>query len=138
MLRRKAFAPLLVIEIRHHRESGDRAAFSIARKGQALATTLHLHYRNRKELIENASGEISRFSTLQSVVFELPPSNVRAFRAHVHKVTPEGDLETIKGQLFVVSDEDRQCIDLAQHEGWITATLPKAPCRLEMVFGSNV
>ncbi len=138
LLRCKAFVPLLVIEIRHHQESGDRAAFSIASKGQSLATKLHLHYRNREELMEDANGEISRFSTLQSVVFELPPSTVRGFRTHVHKVTPEGDIETIEGQLIIVSDGDRQCINLAQHEGWIMATLPKASCHLEMVFGSNV
>ena len=91
MLRRRAFAPRLVVELRAAQSDSHPANLAIVDNGQPAVAEVRLGYTDGAESIKTAALEIPKFPTLRFLNLRLPSTQARELKLWTHRLTPEGD-----------------------------------------------
>jgi amino acid permease len=134
MVRRGAFAPRTVVELRAEAGPAERAVFAITSAGRPAPARVRLSYSEGEQDLQGAAGEVPRLSALRSATFSLAAVRARELKVWVHRVTPEGESEGLPALLEVHDGDDIRRFDLALFGGQIVLPLRGDDCRLTIRF----
>ncbi|MGH3146849.1 MAG: hypothetical protein ACRDTR_13720, partial [Rubrobacter sp.] len=129
---RKAFARRTIVELRE--DEGEQAHFSVIAAGRPAVTDVQLSYPEGERRYTAASGEILAFSSLRQATFR-PGENTGAttqLKVWAHKVTPEGDSESIAGVLHVRQGDETREFDLKLSKGQVVLPVAPGACQVEI------
>jgi amino acid permease len=119
LMRSGAFARRLTIEVRDDHRSG-AARFAFLSGERPVSGKVRLEYGDGDQRPEGLAGEIPAFDSLRRAVFELrsddapPPDEVKVW---VHRVTPEGESESLPATALVRAGRHVDATDLSLSRG---------------------
>jgi hypothetical protein len=134
LLRQRTFSGRLSIELREDLRANMPAVFRITANGKRLAAHIGMHYSDNDQQHHAATGEIASFSTLRSIEFQLPAIAARELRIWSHRVTPDGDSESLPARLHVRSGDSSHEYDLGLHGGEIVMPYTGKPVKIQIVL----
>jgi hypothetical protein len=137
-VRRGAFAPRAVVELRQELRDQDTATLSVTSVGQARAASVRLDYADGGQTREAAQGPIQTFSRLRAATLELPLEGARELKVWAHRATPEGTSEPLSVWVAVADGSGVRRVDLAARGGQTVVPLTGGVCRLELTLGGNL
>jgi hypothetical protein len=134
MIRRGAFAPRVVVELRQDRRLDGRSLLAITAGGQPAAADVRLRSADGERQFQSAGGELPEFATLRSVTVDLPAGRARELKVWAHTISPEGMSEGTPVLLAVHDGDERRDVDLGRSGGQIVLRLKHESGRLEFAF----
>jgi amino acid permease len=142
MVRRGAFAPRVVVELREDPSAssgqalseGGRAVFAITADGQPGMAEVRLGYPEGEQRYQAAAGEMPALSLLRYAIFQLPAEQVQELKVWAHRITPEGDSEGLPVLLEVHCGSETTRFDLKLSGGQVLLPLTSEACRLEITL----
>jgi hypothetical protein len=137
-VRRGAFAPRAVVELRQELRDQDTATLSVTSVGHARAASVRLDYADESQTREVAQGPIQTFSRLRAATLELPLEGARELKVWAHRATPEGTSEPLSVWVAVADGSGVRRVDLAARGGQTVVPLTGGVCRLELTLGGNL
>ena len=117
MVRRGAFSPRLVVELRGDQRPGEQPAFAIVAAGQPATAEVRLGYPAGEQVHHAAAGEVANFARLQQATFDLPRGQATELKVWAHTLTAVGDSEGLPARLEVRQGEDTAQFDLGLSGG---------------------
>ena len=93
LVRRRAFAPRAVLELRQPAEPGSSAAIVVTDCGQRTPAEIRCATRSASGGMTEANGAVPVFAELETAMIHVPWSRSRQLKIWVHRVTPENDSE---------------------------------------------
>jgi amino acid permease len=136
LLRTGAFARRLTIELRDDQRDG-RAGFRIVSGGEPIPGDVRLAYGAEERRSSSAVGEIPDLASLRRAFFEPRPDASRRadeLKVWAHRVTPEGESESLPAQARLRSDGDVRVADVALTRGEAVFALDGADPQIEIVL----
>jgi hypothetical protein len=100
MVRRGAFAPRLVLEVRDD-ATGGAAAWSLSVGGRPIAAEVRVDHPDGGSRFQAADDAIPTLSSVRSLSFDLPVGVARELKVWIHRITPSGDSESLPALLDV-------------------------------------
>lgn len=134
MIRRGAFTPRLVVELRHDQRAGDAAVLTIVAGGQPAAAEVRLHYADGEQSMQTVSADVPTFSALRSATVHLPTTTARELKVWAHTVTSEGHAESLSGLLEVHTEAETQQFDLQLCGGQVIVPLRGGVCWINLIL----
>jgi amino acid permease len=134
MARRGAFAPRLVVELRQAPSEESEGIFAITTSGQPATAEVWLGYPEGERRYQAATGEAPAPSSLRYAIFQVPAEQAQELKVWVHKVTPEGDSESLPALLEVQCGDEATQFDLKLTGGQALMPLASQTCRLEITL----
>jgi amino acid permease len=134
IIRRGAFTPRTVVELRANQDTHKPAVFTITSMGQPLPAEIILKYKNEEQQRQAANGDIPDFKNLRAITFHLPPAPAKELKLWLHQLTPEDFSESLSGRVTVQQGQEKQDIDLASSGGQAVLPLNGEACRVEIVL----
>ena len=132
MIRQRVFAPRLVLELRQEQAEAGRASFAITMAGKDLPGEVQLEYAEGWQEFIASGAEVPQFSQLRSAVFRLPTGEAHDLKVWAHRVTPEGDTESLPVRLEVQRGDEMERFDLRLSRG--QALIPLKSERNKVVY----
>jgi hypothetical protein len=136
-IRRGAFTPRAVVELRANQATHKSAVFTITSIGQPLPADIHLKYKNDEQHLYTAGGEISNFDNLNAITFHLLPTPARELKIWLHQLTPEDFSERLSGRVTVQQGQEKHEVEVAPSDGQVTLPVTGEACQIEIGFGSK-
>lgn len=133
MIRRGAFDPRVVIELRQDRRVG-RSLVAITAGGQPAAAEVQLSDADGERRMQDSTSDLPEFSALRSVGVDLPASRARELKVWAHTISPEGISEDLSMLVAVHDGDENRVVDLGQSGGQVVLHLKHEMCRLEFAF----
>lgn len=134
LIRRGAFAPRLVVELREDQRRDGQSLFAITASGQPATACVSLDYRTGEQQVEGSGGEISDFGSLRAVSFQLSFPNACELKVWVHRLTPEDTSEALGASLTVLCGDEPQKFDMKECDGQVVVPLTDETCRIEITL----
>lgn len=136
MVRRGAFQPRLVLEVRDDQRLGEKPSVAVVSDGQQSAVSISLNYSDNQELTAHSSGVIHDFASLKAVRLPLPLENgdPHEMKVWVHRVTPEGNSSGIPVTLQVVMEGNEDAQQVSLSDGLLTMPLPEGARHVQVVL----
>ncbi len=134
MVRRGAFAPRIVVELRADQREEGRGAFAVTARGQPAAADVRLAYPDGEERHEVEAGEVPRFSALRSATFHLPATTARELKVWAHRITHEGSSEGLPAVAEVHCGNDTRRFDLKLSGGQVVLPLTRDTCMVRITL----
>jgi amino acid permease len=134
MVRRGAFAPRVVVELREDLSEGERTVFSITTGGQPGTAEIRLGYPEGEQHCQTATGEMPALSLLRYAIVQLPAEQAQELKVWAHRVTSEGDSEGLPVLLEVQCGSETTRFDLRLSDGQVLLPLTSEACRLEVTL----
>jgi len=136
MARRGAFASRLAVELRVGAglAPAPQAIFAVTTGGQPVTAEVRLEYPEGEQRYQTASGEVPAPSSLRYASFQLPAEQAQELKVWAHKVTPEGDSESLPALLEVHCGNEMTRCDLKLSGGQALLPLTGKACRLEITL----
>src|SRR5262249_43433190 len=134
MLRRRAFAPRSVVELRQDAREGGASVLNIASAGQPLVARIRLGHKGLEDEWRTATVSISELSALRYAVLELPAGPAREVKVWAHRVTPEGASEALPALVEICCGEDTRRFDLKLSNGQAVVAVSQEGCVVRMTF----
>ena len=134
MLRQKALARRLVIEVRQDQITKEPPFFSLTAVGKPAPTDARLCYSNGRLQLTSAFGYIFHFDALHSLQFDLPSSLADELKVWVHKITPYWSSEGLPAGLTMKSTRDDLEMRLPDPDGVVVMPMAQKPLLLEINF----
>jgi len=134
MVRRGAFTPRVVVELRQDQRGQEQATFVITAAGQPATAEVRLGYPDGERRIQAAAGEIPAFSSLHYANFHLLTPQAQELKVWAHRITPEGDSESLPALLEVHCGEKEQQFDLGVSGEQVVLPLSDEACQVRIAF----
>ena len=132
-----AFAPRVVVELREDRRERGQAAFAVTVGGQQARADVCLDYADGEQRLYSAAREIQAFSALRRVTFQLPATNAREIKIWAHRITPEGNSESLSGSLQIQRGDEKKEFDLMLSAGQVILPLDSAACQVMITLQTS-
>ncbi len=132
MLRRRAFAPRLVVELRAAQSDSHPANLAIVDNGQPAVAEVRLGYTDGAESIKTAALEIPKFPTLRFLNLRLPSTQARELKLWTHRLTPEGDTAALPALAKMSCPNQEQEFELGQLDGQVITPLGETECQVDI------
>ena len=87
MLRRGAFTPRAVVELRDDQREGQGAAFAITVKGEPAGAQARLRYVDGEQTSQESAGRVPEIAALRQAIFEVPAAQARELKVWAHQIT---------------------------------------------------
>jgi hypothetical protein len=130
---REGFARRLIVELLE--DEDEQAYFSIVEVGHPTVADVRLTYPDGEQRHEAAAGDIPDFSSLRQATFRLGRNNVGAqLKVWAHKVTSEGDSESIAGLLHVRQGDETRQFDLKLSKGQVMLPVASGTCKVDIML----
>jgi hypothetical protein len=133
MIRRGAFTPRLVVELRHDQRAGDDAVLTIVAAGQLAPAEVRLRYADGEQHMQTVSADVPTFSALRSATVHLPTTTARELKVWAHMVTSEGHAESLPGLLEVHTDAETKQFDMQLCGGQVIVPLCDEVCWINLI-----
>jgi amino acid permease len=134
MVRRGAFTPRIVVELRQDQWEGERSLFAITAAGQPAAAEVQLHYAGSEQTAQAAVGEVPAFSSLRHAAVHLPATRAGELKVWVHRVRPDGDAEGLPAVLDVHDGAATMRFDLEPPGGHVLLPHNGGACWLDITL----
>ena len=134
MIRRGAFGPRVVVELRQDRRLAGRSLLAIMAGGQPAVAEVQLRDADGERHIQGSTGDLPEFATLQSVGIDLPVGRARELKVWAHTISPEGISESLPVRLAVHDGDEERDVELGESGGQIVLRLKHELLRLEFAF----
>ena len=95
---------------------------------------VRLGYPEGEQCYQAAAGEVPALSSLRYAIFQLPAGQAQELKVWAHKVTAEGDSESLPTLLEVHCGDECTRFDLRLSDGQVLLPLTSEPCWLEITF----
>lgn len=134
MIRRGAFAPRVVVELRDDRRPEGQSLVAITAGGQPAVSLVRLRTDDGEREIESANGALPAVAALRSVGVDLPVGPARELKVWGHTIAAEGVSESLAGRVTVRDGDEEHGFDLGRAGEGIVVRLKHDSCRLEVAF----
>ncbi len=134
MVRRRAFARRVVVELREDLSEGGRATFAVTTGGQPTTSEVRLGYAEGEQRYQAATGEVTAPFSLRYATFQVPVKQAQELKVWAHKITPEGDSEGLPALLEVRCGDETKRFDLKLAGGQVLLPLTGETCLLEITL----
>ena len=101
VIRRGAFTPRAVLEVRVEQTPKEEATFNVTSSGKPMPADVQLHYQDGDKSMHAAGAELADFPQLRSATFELPLLRARELKVWLHIVTREGNSQRLSAHVKV-------------------------------------
>ncbi len=126
VIRKNAFVPQWLIELRHFPEESDRAEVAVACNGKAVPVELTCRLADGTERKTSSDNPLTAFSTYRSLSFTLPERQASNLEVAAHKVSADFEAEAIAGELIGHREgTQQQVVALDQTLGRTRVYMPK-------------
>ncbi|MGI5834951.1 MAG: aromatic amino acid transport family protein [Chloroflexota bacterium] len=136
ILRRGAFQPRVVVELRQDTQE-DKATFGIVTTGEMVPADVSLELLDDRKQLHTATGTISNLGRLRRAIFKVPSGFAGEFKVWVHRVTPDGQSESIPARLEMKCGCEQREFDLKLTGGQVVHPLPESECSLEITLNNT-
>jgi hypothetical protein len=130
--RHGGFSPRAVLDLLVLPRCDDRAEFTLTAAGQPATAAACLRYTDTEPTPVSAPGEIQAFSQLHTATFQCPTAGATELRVWAHRMTDEGELESLPVVLAVHSGGRVTRADAKLSGGPIDSPLHSEGCRVEI------
>jgi hypothetical protein len=89
MLRRGAFTPRAVVELRDDQREGQGAVFAITVKGEPTGAQVRLRYADGEYTCHESAGRVREIAALRQAIFEVRTTQARELKVWAHQITRE-------------------------------------------------
>lgn len=137
LVRRGAFAPRLVLELREERRGEQWGCFEVVVSGQPVPAAVRLEYAQGEQCLHAAAGEIASLTTLRCAEFWLPIRRARELKVWAHRVTPAGDSESLAGLVEVECDGATQRFALEASGGKVLLPVTGKSCGVRVTLAAS-
>jgi len=134
MLRRRAFAPRSVVELRQDARELGPSVLNIASAGQPLVARIRLGRKGLEDELQTATATIPDLSALRYAVLELPAGPAREVKVWAHRITPEGTSEALPAVVEIRCGEDTRRFDLKLSNGQALVAVSQEECVVRITF----
>jgi amino acid permease len=134
MVRRGAFAPRVVVEVREDQRDGGPTVFAVTAGGQPRTVDVRLTYPEDERYLQASSGEIPAFSSLRRVTFQLPATPAKELKVWAHMVVSDGSSKGLPSLLEVHCGGETKQFDLKLSGGQVLLPLTSDPCQLDITL----
>ena len=134
MLRKQAFAPRMVVELRDDRREEGQSLLAVVDGGETAPAQLDLAYVDGNHEMGQANSALVAFSKLNSLSLRLPRSNARELKIWVHQLTAEGEAGDLPAQVVIATEKGQQKLDLTTADDQAIVPLDAEPGQLEITL----
>ncbi|MBI1741715.1 hypothetical protein HYR54_01460 [Candidatus Acetothermia bacterium] len=135
MIRRGAFAARTVIELRVSSSTADdRAILTSVTGDQQAIVEAALEYPEGKRQVRGAMVDIPSFTKLRSIILPLSNRQARELKVWVHKLTPEGNSESLPAKIEVQCADESKQYDLKLTGEHVQLPLGRDPCQVKIIL----
>ena len=134
MIRRGAFAPRVVVELRDDRRPDGQSLFATTVGGQPAPSSVRLRTDDGERQIHGATGALPAFGALRSVGVQLPAGSPRELKVWGHTITPDGISEGLEAQVTVRDGDEQRVLDLSRTGEQAVVRLKHDADQLEFAF----
>lgn len=127
-----AFSRRMFTELRQDLRQGAKSIFSVMAGGSPMQSDVHLVYTQGIQQVSAASEEVKNFSTLRQVTYDLPGSVASELKVWAHRVTPEGESESLEGSLDIVIGDTEHQYDLKLAGGPVHLPVGDVACQVKI------
>jgi hypothetical protein len=131
MIRRGAFAPRTVVELREDQRAEGKSWVAIVSGGLPTSAQVGLGYLEGEQQLQSATSEISRFDFLRYVRVQLPVMRAPQLKIWTHRITPEGDAANLLTLVTVQDGPEKKDFDLSLSGGQILLSVAE-PCQVDI------
>jgi hypothetical protein len=136
-MRRGAFRPRAVVELRVEPSLPEPTVVNVVVAGQCTAAEVQLTYRDTAFVGGPRGGRPPDCGGLREAVIELPPAPVRELKVWAHRLTPEGTSEGLPAVLVLDNKSGSHEYDLVSSGGQIVVTVSGERQRLTISLGER-
>jgi hypothetical protein len=122
-MRRGAFRPRAVVELRVEPSLPEPTVVNVVVAGQRTAAEVQLTYRDTAFVGGPRGGRPPDCGGLRAAVIELPQAPVRELKVWAHRLTPEGTSEVLPAVLSLENDSGTGQYDLASSGGQVVVAV---------------
>lgn len=136
MVRRGAFHPRLVFEVRDDQRLGEKPQVAVVADGQQVAAPVSLYNPGNQIQTIPSSSLISDFASLQAAGLPLPLGNrdPQEMKVWVHRINPEGNSTGIPVTLQVGIEGADEAQPVSLPDGLLTMPLPLGARQVKVVL----
>ena len=137
IVRRGAFAPRIVVELREDRRHDGRSFLAVTADGLPAAADVRLGLADGEHRSHSTTDELPEFSTLRSVGVELPTTRARELKIWAHTISAEGTSENLPVVVAVHDGDQQSDVNLGTTGGQAVVRLRNESCRLEFALPAS-
>ena len=134
LIRRNAFAPRAIVELRVDQNPTPRMVFAVTENGQAAQAKVRLAWPDSEQALTGSAGEVKEFAKLVSATFQLCNTKARDLKVWVHAISPGGDSEGLGVAVQVQTDASVESFDLDRSAGPKVLSIQGASCQVQIAF----
>ena len=134
IVRRGAFAPRLVVELREDRRHDGRSLVAVTAGGRPAAADVRLRLADGERLSHSTADDLPEFTALRSVGVELPTGRARELKVWAHTISVEGTSENLPVVVAVHDGDEQSDVNLGTSGGQAVVRLKNESCRLEFAL----
>ena len=134
MVRRGAFRPRIVVELRQDQRRDEQSLLSITASGQPAAADVQLVTADGEQVLHAASVELPEFASLRSVGVDLYTGRPRQLKVWAQTITPDGISEDLPVSVSVHDGDVSRDVDLRRAGGQQVLPLKHGSSRLDISF----
>ncbi|HUS94087.1 MAG TPA: aromatic amino acid transport family protein [Patescibacteria group bacterium] len=112
MLRKQAFAPRMVLELRDDLREGEQSLLAVVDGGELAPAQLNLVYIDGNHEMAEANCELVTIPKLDSLSLKLPYSKARELKIWVHRLTAESEVGELPAKVIVATKKGQKEVDL--------------------------
>jgi hypothetical protein len=133
MLRRGAFTPRAVVELRDDQRDGQGAVFAVTVQGEPAEAQVRLRYADGEQTRQDSAGRVPRMAALQQAVFEVPATRARELKVWVHQVTRDQESGRLPALVDIAwGDETTRQFDLRVAGEQVLVPLTSGRCTVQI------
>ena len=136
-IRRGAFAPRIVVELREDRRRDGRSQLAVTAGGKPAAAEIHLRAVDGDRTTHGADAELPQLARLHTLGVDLPAGRARELKVWAHAISPEGLSERLPVRVTVDDGDETRDLDLDRSGGQIVVPMTPRPVRLEFSFPAS-
>ncbi len=131
MIRRGAFAPRVVVELRQDLRREGRSFLSIMAGGQPAEGEIRLMDTDDQPPITSARTELAELATLRSISAELPAGRATELKLWAHTISADGVSDGLPVSVAVHDGDEQRDVDLGRSGGQLVLPLKHESIRVE-------
>ena len=135
IIRRGAFAPRMVVELRVQvSDMDERATLAVIADGKPVETGIRLEYVDGEQTLRGAEFEIGSFKKLRKLWVQFPAGPSRELKLWVHAVSPEGYSSALPATLRLRRDEQAEEVRVDPRDGQALLPIVAQNHELEIIL----
>lgn len=133
MIRRRAFASRVVVELRRDLRDTGRSLVAVTSGGLPMHAEIHLRDADGGRQEKLVTTELSDLATLGSIEIDLPAGRATELKLWAHIITPEGLSERLAARVTVGDGTGEREFELGRSDGGVVVACDRGPWRVRIM-----